>query len=897
MSKKHGLTERIVHNAVLLVLIASTLSAGLGILISRYFVAQRSEQINLLVLDAVTNKANDALVSIEQSINAVLKLPEMEELFTSDPDNFYRQTILKMNIESEISDILMYKDAIDGMYISTNGAQIKIANTSLLDYYEFERSQALEEIRKLVLGERRSSYSLYDYQQSHTDFFCIVYPVWGNQSDTLDAVIVIMLSKSFAAQLDLKSDTIIMNDGTHTSTPLSQQELSTLSSAPLNWEGWSVLYRASNQTLLQAQSRLLLYVLLLCVALTLAALPVAKGFAGRYLAPVGSLSRQVETIAGRDARGRIHLRARGSMRAKLLRFFALLVLVTLVLVIGLVYWRTQRIVDSEVGSELETNTRLMRKQTELMLTRERNLMRSIVMDESVQAYMRSASTQAEQTLEQTLEKFMVDNRSIQNIALYTPKGDLLYASSFRETLLVETGANADITVLMEGKSIYLYRVISRHLFNSINYRLGMHIISLSPNREGSNLLGYILLDVDADKAIHSLFQHNLYPTAEVYLLDGAGVDLLAKTHKQDALSTADLHMMEGSSQYTVKGKPYYVSFQTIAPFGWRLVMTIPWQTYTVHRNLFLLLLLCVFLVLLPSVWGIAYMLSRLLLRDVTQLIETSRHVSQGNLSKRCKEKSNTSELGILAQSFNNMLDSLQTATDEKLASEMQAKDAIIHSRELELHLLQAQIKPHFLYNTLRTIQYMAMMKDPSAVQMLGLLITLFRMGINQNDEIVTVQEELQHVDAYFEIQRIRFSGQISKTVDIPEEMTAQPMLKLLLQPIVENAIGHGIRERDGSGHIRITGGLTDQSMWFEISDDGIGIEPNKLAELNQALQSTDQRQSIGLFNVNERVKLRYGVQYGLTLVSVYHQGTTVRLVLPRIQPEERLMSATPAARQ
>ncbi len=891
MSKEHGLTERIIHHAVLLVLIASVLSAGFGNLISRYFVAQRSEQINQLVLDAVTNKANEALVAIEQAINAVLKLPEMEQLFSSEPDNFYRQTILKMKIERDLSDILMYKDAIDGMYISTDGLQIKISNTSLLDFYQFERSQALEEIRALLLSERRRSFSLYDYQQSHTDFFCIVYPVWNNQSDTLKAVMVIMLSKSFAEQLDLKSDTIIMKDGIHTSAPLSEQEQSTLSSAPLNWEGWSVLYRASNQALRNAQEMLLLYSLLLCVVLSLAALAAASGFARRYLAPVGSLSRQIEAIAGDDAHRRIHLRTRGSLHAKLLRFFALLVLVTLVLIIGLVYWHTQRMVDSEVGSELETNTRLMRKQTELMLTRERSLMRSIVMDESVQAFMRSASAQAEQALEQTLKKFVVDNRSIQNIAFYAPTGDLLYASSFRETLLIETDANADIATLQEGNALYLYRVIPRHLFNSINYRLGMHVFSLSPNPEGGNLLGYILLDVDADKSIHSLFQHSLYPTAEVYLLDGAGVDLLAKTHQQDAPDAAGFRMVEGATQQTVEGKHYYVSYQTVAPFGWRLLMTIPWQTYTVQRNHFLLLLLGVFLVLLPSVWSIAYMLSRLLLRDVAQLIETSRHVSQGNLSKRYQEKSNTSELGILAQSFNDMLDSLQTANDAKLASEMQAKDAVIHARELELHLLQAQIKPHFLYNTLRTIQYMAMMKDPSAVQMLGLLITLFRMGINQNDEIVTVQEELRHVEAYFEIQRIRFSGQINKTVDIPEEMTTQPMLKLLLQPIVENAIGHGIRERDGSGHIRIIGRMTEHSMWFEISDDGIGMEPGKLAELNQALQSSDQRQSIGLFNVNERVKLRYGLQYGLTLTSIYHQGTTVRLVLPRIQPNEHPMPA------
>ncbi len=116
-------------------------------------------------------------------------------------------------------------------------------------------------------------------------------------------------------------------------------------------------------------------------------------------------------------------------------------------------------------------------------------------------------------------------------------------------------------------------------------------------------------------------------------------------------------------------------------------------------------------------------------------------------------------------------------------------------------------------------------------------------------------------------------------------MNDLPMLKLLLQPIVENAIGHGLRERNGAGHIQISGGLTDDMMWFEIADDGIGMEASKLTELNKALQSASRSQSIGLFNVNERVNLRYGEQYGLTLTSLYRLGTTVRLVLTRIRPQ------------
>lgn len=883
MKKIRSLAERIIGNAVILVLMASVITAGLGNWISENFVFERSRQVNQLVLDAVTSNANETLVEIEQTINSVLKLPEMDALFEADPDNYYTKTLRKLQIESKLSNIVMYKNFIEGLYISAGNQQIKISNTSLLDFYEFESGPALADIYGMLSSEAKRSFYLYDYQQPYTDFFCIVYPVWGETEPQPDAVVVIMLSRSFVEQLGIHSDSIILSDGIHASAAMPKADSSRVYSAALNWDDWSVIYWLTDENLRSVQHQRLWNSILLVVLLVMLALPASYMFTRHYLAPIRNLSSQIHKIKYLGKNQRIRLRSRGSMRMKLLAFFSATVLVVLVSIIGFFYMETQNLVNQEVGSELEINAELMEKKANLMLSRNRDLMRSIVVDDTVQAYLHDTDYLQEQALEQAMKQFLVANSEILNIALYDIHGKLLYSTSYREALMTESGARDDVSYLMNSNAFSINRVLSQHLFNNVSCRLGMRIISLTPNQNRENLLGFILLDIDMDEPSSSLFQHSAYPEAEVYLLDGNDVDLLVRMHQAGAANIAGMNIEDGASRTTILNRSYYVLLQHIGHTDWRLVITIPWQKYTVQKNMFLFLLLAVFSILLPTIWGIAYLLSRMLVRDVEHLTDTSRKIAAGDFTRRNTNISHTREVGILAQSFNEMLDNLQTATNEKLNSELQAKDAIIHARELELHLLQAQIKPHFLYNTLRTIQFMASQKDPAAVRMLDLLITLFRMGINRNDEMITVEEELKYIKAYVEIQRIRFPDQINMIYDVPDEMLQLPMLKLLLQPIVENAIGHGIRGNGVSGEIRIAGEVTDDSVCFEVRDNGPGMAADKIEKLNQALNSVEQKQSIGLFNVNERVKLCYGKHYGLLLFNNENKGLTVRLVLPRIQ--------------
>jgi two-component system sensor histidine kinase YesM len=205
-------------------------------------------------------------------------------------------------------------------------------------------------------------------------------------------------------------------------------------------------------------------------------------------------------------------------------------------------------------------------------------------------------------------------------------------------------------------------------------------------------------------------------------------------------------------------------------------------------------------------------------------------------------------------------------------------------REAELKILQAQIKPHFLYNTLDTIQWMAQERNaPDIAQITVALTHLFRIGLSKGNEIIPLSEELKHVESYLIIQLARYEDKLSYHIDLPEALKSQHVLKLILQPLVENAIYHGIKPKRGPGTIDIQVHRNEQRLYIRVSDDGVGISAERLAELREMLQRTENRPAeagFGLYNVHERIVLTYGEPYGLFVDSKDHQGTVIEVCLP-----------------
>lgn len=209
-------------------------------------------------------------------------------------------------------------------------------------------------------------------------------------------------------------------------------------------------------------------------------------------------------------------------------------------------------------------------------------------------------------------------------------------------------------------------------------------------------------------------------------------------------------------------------------------------------------------------------------------------------------------------------------------------------RKAEFELLQAQINPHFLYNTLDAIVWSAEAgNQKQVVSMVGSLSDFFRTSLNKGKEIVTIREELQHVRSYLEIQQIRYQDILTYEIDVPEEIYNYTIPKITVQPVVENALYHGIKNKRGGGKIIVTGGDLGEYIQITVKDDGSGMTPERLNEIRENLkkEKPEDNTIYGLYNINERIKLSFGDNYGVGIDSTEGGGTIVNIRLPKILTE------------
>jgi two-component system sensor histidine kinase YesM len=247
------------------------------------------------------------------------------------------------------------------------------------------------------------------------------------------------------------------------------------------------------------------------------------------------------------------------------------------------------------------------------------------------------------------------------------------------------------------------------------------------------------------------------------------------------------------------------------------------------------------------------------------------------------EMSGPEEMKILHTGFkelivriNNLMDQIRLEQEEK--------------RQLEFAIMHAQINPHFLYNTMYSIKGlcdMGLNKDAS--QMISALASFFRIGISKGRDIISIHDEMEHIQHYLFIQEMRYGDDFSYEIEIDKESISYNIIKLSLQPLIENAIYHGVKQKRGQGKITIRGYQVKDIIHLEVADNGNGIEPQKLKDILLEIETSNQEKKkyigIGLQSVNERIKIHYGNQYGLTIASEPGNGTVVSIKIPKTKGE------------
>lgn len=323
------------------------------------------------------------------------------------------------------------------------------------------------------------------------------------------------------------------------------------------------------------------------------------------------------------------------------------------------------------------------------------------------------------------------------------------------------------------------------------------------------------------------------------------------------------------------GTTYLCAYSVSELTRWKMLVYIPLEDVmrqtTTTRNVTLWTTIAIILVALSASIGIAFALTSPL-RKIKMLM---REVQRGKLNVRFKVK-HLDEVGSLGRHFNIMLQRVQDLLEEVAVTQAR-------KREAEFNVLQSQINPHFIYNTLETIRMTAETNDDEEVaEMTYTLGKLLRYGINRGNEIVSVQDEMNHLRDYVSLQNYRFANRFVLEIRIPEHLLLCKCIKLIFQPIVENAINHAYRQTTGAGTIIIDAIEEGEWLHFRVQDNGAGMDNETMRTMDELLAGTRRLESgrgIGLQNVNERIKIHYGSTYGLHVESTPGQGTTVTLTL------------------
>lgn len=487
----------------------------------------------------------------------------------------------------------------------------------------------------------------------------------------------------------------------------------------------------------------------------------------------------------------------------------------------------------------------------------------------------------EKRISDLFQAILYTRQDIANIMVFGYNGR--FVSDRRITALNHNAKITDQAWYKDARAAKGQSVISApHVQNIIQgeYRWVVSLSRELKSTDGITAEGVFLVDLNLSVISDLASNINLGKRGYVFIVDKSGNIVY---HPQQQLINSNLRTERIPEVTAAKSGTSFIADDSDGKriysvqdtnFGWKIVGV----AYTddliasksALRNSILLYALCGLAIsLLISFW-----LSHRLSRPIRDLQADMKLVERGNFDVQTRIGP-MNEIGQLGRNFNMMVGRIKTLMDEVIFNQE-------NKRKSELQLLQAQINPHFLYNTLDSIVWMAEQKQhEEVVLMTSALAKLFRASITKDQEIVPIRVEKEHITNYLLIQKMRYESQLDYEIDFSDEIIKHKTLKILLQPFVENAIYHGIRNGADRGVITIRGMRQGDTIVFEVEDNGQGMSPEQAKSLLvQGDDGESRKGGIGIRNVNERIKLYFGHEYGIQIRSELEVGTCVTITIP-----------------
>lgn len=421
-----------------------------------------------------------------------------------------------------------------------------------------------------------------------------------------------------------------------------------------------------------------------------------------------------------------------------------------------------------------------------------------------------------------------------------------------------------------------------HVYDTIEPRNVFSLFKTVGNDE-SEVSGVALFNMKETQFLNIMRNVKVSPNGVLALISPDGVIYSDPPNPKFAISDNDIHAIRNSGnpqgdlkETSVSGNAMLIRYTTLSLNQWKLAAIVPESDILSEASQIKSITLAIVAVILLVFIIVATLFASSLTDPIRFLSKQVKRVGQGNLNVHFGLKEQN-EIGVLANGLESLVESVRELL-QKVKDEQERK------RQIELIALQAQIQPHFLYNTLGSIKHLIDLNEKEkASKMVSALTHFFRIGISKGREVISLREELEHVRSYLLIQNIRYTKDFDFDINVEESIQHLPMMKLTLQPIVENAIYHGIKNKHGRGMIRITGAQRGDTAVIEVFDDGAGMSNEKLQQIIASVHSQDAQEvpvTFGLRNVHIRLALQFGDGYGIGLESEEGAYTIVRVMIP-----------------
>lgn len=503
----------------------------------------------------------------------------------------------------------------------------------------------------------------------------------------------------------------------------------------------------------------------------------------------------------------------------------------------------------------------------------------IAQDPSVLSFLSGdpLTQEDEEHLRQLLSILENDARGITNIIICRSDGKWISNSlsqRSRDSLLRDSWYQD--TALHPGKLLFYSNPAERNLISAYGYSSDEVIaVTTALCDTDGTVLGVLSMDFMIEYLDSEIGSLIVGSNGFIYITDPAGNIIFAPRNLvvQRIDSAKLVQHSEVTKMISVDDVLYQVSNLDSSVFPWMIFgvfhySDISWLPNTIRDIALIFLLITILLAFIFS-----RNLNHLIVEPILELNKCMKQVESGDLNVTF-QSNNENEIGILGNSFNKMMQH----TNELLVLLKRESD---EKRAAEYRILQEQIKPHFLYNTLETIHWMAIETGNSDISELILDLTqFFKLSLSGGNEFIPLEKEIEHISSYLSIQKVRYEDLFSFSITCAPETPKCSVLKLILQPIVENALYHGIKEDTEPGYIHIDIRPDKNDLLFRIEDTGVGLSEKSTAQLNQRLVNKQKGIGYGLYNVNCRLTYHFGDRYHLWVESTAGAGTTVYIRHP-----------------